>query len=193
MDLDAAFEFSRYASRLRTGQPELATQVLRAIDRPASIDTGDLGVDGAAPDAAALAAALRALRARVGLATLLRDLTGRANLTEVCATQTRLAELAIEAAVGVHHQLLVRTHGEPLGADSGEPQRLIVVAMGKLGGAELNASSDVDLVFAYPEDGATTGPKRLANQEFSTASGGVSLQHSATLPPRGLCFASTCA
>src|SRR5947207_7019161 len=166
MDMDAAFEFSRYASRLRTGQPELAAQVLRAIDRPASIDTGDLGADGAAPDAAALAAALRALRARVGLATLLRDLTGRANLTEVCATQTRLAEVAIEAAVGVHHQLLVRTHGEPLGADSGEPQRLIVVAMGKLGGAELNVSSDVDLVFAYPEEGATAGPKRLANQEF---------------------------
>ena len=61
MDLDAAFEFSRYASRLRTGQPELAAQVLRAIDRPASIDTGDLGADGAAPDAAALAAALRAI------------------------------------------------------------------------------------------------------------------------------------
>ena len=113
MDLDAAFEFSRYASRLRTGRPELAAQVLRAIDRPAAIDTGDLGADGAAPDAAALVAALRALRARVGLATLLRDLTGRANLTEVCATQTHLAELAIEAAVGVHHQLLVRTHGEP--------------------------------------------------------------------------------
>src|SRR6266700_2334503 len=103
MDLDAAFEFSRYASRLRTGQPELAAQVLRAIDRPAAIDTGDLGADGAVPDAAGLAVALRALRARVGLATLLRDLTGRADLTEVCAMQTRLAELAIGAAVDMHH------------------------------------------------------------------------------------------
>jgi glutamate-ammonia-ligase adenylyltransferase len=166
MDLDAAFEFSRYASRLRTAQPELAARVLAAIDRPATIDAGELEAVGAAPDAAALAAALRALRARVGLATLLRDLTGRADLTEVCATQTRLAELAIGAAVDVHHQLLVRTHGEPIGADSGAPQRLIVVAMGKLGGAELNVSSDVDLVFAYPEGGATTGRKPLANQEF---------------------------
>ena len=38
MDLDAAFEFSRYASRLRTAQPELAARVLTAIDRPASVD-----------------------------------------------------------------------------------------------------------------------------------------------------------
>jgi glutamate-ammonia-ligase adenylyltransferase len=42
----------------------------------------------------------------------------------------------------------------------------MVVAMGKLGGGELNVSSDVDLVFVYPEDGATAGPKPLANQEF---------------------------
>src|ERR1043166_8342000 len=38
--------------------------------------------------------------------------------------------------------------------------------MGKLGGAELNVSSDIDLVFIYPEDGATAGPKSVANQEF---------------------------
>jgi len=99
MDLDAAFEFSRYASRLRTAQPELAARVLTAIDRPARVDAGDLETLGATPDAAALAAAVRTLRARVGLATLLRDLTGRADLTEVCTTQTRLAELAIGAAV----------------------------------------------------------------------------------------------
>jgi glutamate-ammonia-ligase adenylyltransferase len=166
MDLDAAFEFSRYASRLRTAQPALAARALAAIDHPATIDAGELAALVAVPDAAALAAALRALRARVGLATLLRDLTGRADLNEVCSAQTRLAEVAIGAAVDVHHRLLVRTHGEPLGEDSGAPQRLIVVGMGKLGGAELNASSDVDLVFAYPENGATTGPKAVSNQEF---------------------------
>ena len=45
-------------------------------------------------------------------------------------------------------------------------QQLIVIAMGKLGGAELNVSSDIDLVFVFPEDGVTAGPKPLANQEF---------------------------
>src|SRR5208282_5615402 len=88
------------------------------------------------------------------------------DLTEVCATMTRLAEMAISAAVDVHHRRLAETHGEPIGADSGTPQRLVVVGMGKLGGGELNVSSDVDLVFVYPEEGATAGPKALANQEF---------------------------
>ncbi|HEX8010942.1 MAG TPA: bifunctional [glutamate--ammonia ligase]-adenylyl-L-tyrosine phosphorylase/[glutamate--ammonia-ligase] adenylyltransferase [Casimicrobiaceae bacterium] len=166
MDLDQAFEFSRYAARLRTARPELARGVLAAIDRPASLDAGDIEGVRSAIDEAALAFALRRLRARVGLAVLLRDLTGRADLAEVCAAHTGLAEVAIRAAVDLHHRLLVATHGEPIGADGGAPQRLIVVAMGKLGGAELNVSSDVDLVFVYPEDGATAGPKALANQEF---------------------------
>src|SRR5208282_348077 len=88
------------------------------------------------------------------------------DLTEVCATMTRLAEMAISAAVDVHHRRLAETYGEPIGAESGVAQRLVVVGMGKLGGAELNVSSDVDLVFVYPEEGATAGAKVLANQEF---------------------------
>ena len=166
MDLDAAFEFSRHAARLRTAYPELTSHVLAAIERPPAIDAVERRALDAVADAATLASELRLLRSRVALATLLRDLTGRADLAEVCATQTRLAEIAIAAALDLHHRALVAVHGEPIGADSGMPQSLIVVAMGKLGGRELNVSSDVDLVFVYPEDGATAGPRALANQEF---------------------------
>jgi len=166
MDLDAAFEFSRHAARLRTARPELANRVLATIDRPPAIDAADLAALAGVADTAALAAELRVLRARVALAVLLRDLSGRADLAEVCAAETRLAEIAIRAALDLHHRALVAIHGEPIGADSGARQQLIVVAMGKLGGRELNVSSDVDLVFVYPEDGATGGPKPLSNQEF---------------------------
>ena len=166
MDLDAAFEFSRYAARLRTARPQLARDVVAAIDRPPAIDAADLEALRGAADAAMLAAGLRNLRARVALATLLRDLTGRADLAEVCATQTHLAEIAIAASLELHHRALAAVHGEPIGAESGAPLHLIVVAMGKLGGRELNVSSDVDLVFVYPEDGTTAGPRVLANQEF---------------------------
>jgi [glutamine synthetase] adenylyltransferase / [glutamine synthetase]-adenylyl-L-tyrosine phosphorylase len=166
MDLDAAFEFSRYAARLRAARPELANRVIAALDEPTAIDANELAPVVEAGDTAGLGVALRQIRARVSLAALLRDLTGRASLSEVCAAHTRLAEMAIGAAVEVHHRLLVAEHGEPVGAESGESQRLIVVAMGKLGGAELNVSSDIDLVFVYPEDGATTGRKPVANQEF---------------------------
>src|SRR5205085_1528459 len=155
-----------YAARLRAAQPELASDVLAAIDRPSAIDAAQLTSIVAAADAPALATALRRLRARIALATMLRDLTGRADLKEVCKAQTALAEIAIATAVELHHRLLAELHGDPIGAESGEPQRLIAVAMGKLGGAELNVSSDVDLVFVYPEDGTTNGPRPLANQEF---------------------------
>jgi len=165
MDLVQALEFSRFAARLRAAQPELVAQVLATIDAPVAWGPDAAGL-GETDDPAAQARALRRLRARAVLHTMLRDLTGRAELSEVCATITHLAELALGAVVELHHRQLAAAYGEPIGAESGLPQRLIVVGMGKLGGAELNVSSDVDLVFVYPEDGASAGPKVLANQEF---------------------------
>jgi glutamate-ammonia-ligase adenylyltransferase len=166
MDLAEALEFSLYGARLRAAQPELVARVCAALDHAVTWLEDDVCMAREAADDVALATALRRLRQRVLLTTLLRDLTGRANLAEVCATTTRLAEVAIDAAVNLHHRRLAQAHGEPIGADSGQPQRLVVVGMGKLGGGELNVSSDVDLVFVYPEDGTTAGPKPLANQEF---------------------------
>src|SRR5271165_603835 len=165
MDLAEALEFSRYAARLKSAQPELVAHLVATVDQPLALENYQHELT-AADDSVALATALRRLRQRVVLATLLRDLTGRADLTEVCSTMTRLAEMAITAAVDVHHRELARVHGEPVGADCGLAQRLVVVAMGKLGGGELNVSSDVDLIFVYPEEGATSGPRALANQEF---------------------------
>jgi len=147
MDPAEALEFSRYGARLRVAQPELVARTLAALNQAVTWSEDDVGVVSEAADAVALAAALRRLRQRVLLTTLLRDLTGRADLAEVCATTTRLAEVAIDAAVNFHHRRLALAHGEPTGADSGTPQHLIVVGMGKLGGSELNVSSDVDLVF----------------------------------------------
>ena len=164
MDLAEAIEFSRFAGRLIAAHPELAIAE-RDLDRPFEWNDPDLGLADAA-DATALNVALRRLRQRVLLKTLLRDLTGRAELQEVCGTVTRLAEVTLRTALEAHHAWLALAHGEPIGVDSGQPQRLLVVAMGKLGGAELNVSSDVDLVFVYPEDGMTAGTRSLANQEF---------------------------
>jgi glutamate-ammonia-ligase adenylyltransferase len=165
MDLAEALEFSRYGERVRRAQAELVARLLAGIDSPFALEQERSEID-AQNDPAALAQALRRLRQRVVLSTLLRDLTGRADLIEVCATMTGLAEMAITAAVNVHHRALAEAHGDPIGEESGAPQRLIVVGMGKLGGGELNVSSDVDLVFAYPEAGMTDGQKALANQEF---------------------------
>ena len=115
-----------------------------------------------------LAVALRRLRRRVLLTLIARDTTGRAELAEVVATMTALAELAVQSAVAASAHELAAQHGVPIGAE-GAPQDLLVVGMGKLGGGELNVSSDIDLIFVYDEDGETDGAnvrRRITNHEF---------------------------
>jgi glutamate-ammonia-ligase adenylyltransferase len=117
---------------------------------------------------------LRELRNQTLAALMERDLSGRADLDEVMDTMTALAEVAIDEALRFLCRDLAASHGVPHGAESGRPEDFMVIGMGKLGGAELNVSSDVDLVFVYGEDGETAGapPGRgLANQEFFTRLG----------------------
>ncbi len=129
-----------------------------------------------------LEAALRELRARVMLRTMQRDLAGIAPLAEVCRVMTELAEVAIASAIDALAPELDLSMGIPVappqspGASwaAGQRQSLLVVGMGKLGGGELNVSSDIDLVFVYPEEGDTrapaagvTGGAASAHREFS--------------------------
>ena len=104
-----------------------------------------------------------------------RDLSGKADLSEVVETMTLFAEFAIRTHLKAIHAELVELHGVPTGSLSGKPQEMIVLGMGKLGGKELNVSSDVDLIFVYPENGDTravrSGQRLLSNQEFFTRLG----------------------
>jgi len=128
--------FSRYARRLLEAHPELSAE----IADPAPFGRGDMvrALDGAAADdETALKARLRRLRQRVLLRVMARDLAGGADpaarLAEVCGAMSDLAELEISTAL------------EWSGAKD-----LVVVGMGKLGGRELNVSSDIDLVLVHP-------------------------------------------
>jgi [glutamine synthetase] adenylyltransferase / [glutamine synthetase]-adenylyl-L-tyrosine phosphorylase len=168
MDITRALAFSRYATGALAAEPGLAEVLVAACVRPfAWHDTlAALAAVAADDDPGAHAIALRRLRRRVFLHTLVRDLTGLAPLTEVCGAMTQLAEIAIGSSVDLHARRLAASHGEPLGAADGARQQLIVIGMGKLGGGELNVSSDIDLIFVYPEEGETAGPRRIANREF---------------------------
>ena len=165
MDPSRAIAFSRYAERAFAGNPELAAAVVAAAGAPFDWAAA---VNQVPADATAEAqrAWLRNLRRRVFLHTMLRDLTGRAALPEVCAVMTTLADIALAATVRLHAAQLTAAHGAPIGAETGTAQSLIVVGMGKLGGGELNVSSDIDLVFVYPEEGDTAGPQVIANREY---------------------------
>ena len=116
-------------------------------------------------DSDSLAAALRELRTRVMLATLWRDLDRRAPLAEVVGAMSDLADVALEAAHRFWTSELENTLGVPT-SSGGVRQELLVVGMGKLGGRELNVSSDIDLIFVYPEDGHTVGAREIDNQAF---------------------------
>jgi [glutamine synthetase] adenylyltransferase / [glutamine synthetase]-adenylyl-L-tyrosine phosphorylase len=118
-----------------------------------------------AEDEAAVMRALRLFRQREMLRIAWRDLAGWAVLEETLGHLSELAEVCIRAADDWVHRALVEKHGEPRAQD-GTAQRLLVVAMGKLGGGELNFSSDIDLVFLYPESGETDGTRTLSNEEF---------------------------
>ena len=187
-DLAAAFQFSRYAERLRSAEPGLVGDVLAAIEHPWRWHERAQHGLADAPHAEALASGLRDLRRRVFLTVLLRDLSRRADLAEVCSTVTRLAEIAVAAAASAHARWLADIHGDPVASDSGAVQRLIVVAMGKLGGSELNVSSDIDLVFVYPEDGVTNGPRPVSNQEFFDRLGRRIIAALGATTPQGYVF-----
>ncbi|HEX9395113.1 MAG TPA: bifunctional [glutamate--ammonia ligase]-adenylyl-L-tyrosine phosphorylase/[glutamate--ammonia-ligase] adenylyltransferase [Burkholderiales bacterium] len=123
---------SRYAARMLAAHPELSIELAapqpfarEEMARALAFAPGE-----SEPD---FKRRLRRLRHRVLLRVMARDLAGRGGLDEVCVAMSDLAELALEA--GVRY----------LGCDE-----LVVVGMGKLGGRELNVSSDIDLVFLAP-------------------------------------------
>jgi glutamate-ammonia-ligase adenylyltransferase len=119
--------------------------------------------------------AMRRLRNLLVAAIARRDLEGRADLDEVVSTMTRFADFAIRTHLDALMAEMVAAHGTPVGLESGRPQQMIVLAMGKQGGGELNVSSDIDLIFVYPEDGDTApeqaGQRQLSNHEFFTRLG----------------------
>ena len=166
-EVAAALAYSRYATAALDTRPDERAWLVATVDAPFDWGAADASIAGILDggDPTALAPTLRSVRRRVFLQTLVRDLTGRAGLAEVCANMTTLAESALRAAVTLHHRALAAEYGEPRD-ERGQVLGLVVIGMGKLGGAELNVSSDVDLVFVYPEDGETDGARKLSCREF---------------------------
>lgn len=114
-----------------------------------------------------LAGVLRDFRAYHMLRIVWRDLCRLADTLETIRDTSLLAEACISQALESVQSELEKRFGRPVGRESGEHQQLIVLAMGKLGARELNVSSDIDLIFAYPEAGETDhSTKPLSNEQF---------------------------
>ena len=165
--LERVNRFSRFGKLLLNSRPQLREEIERGRSRPFSVAEMRAWLEASSvSDESSLKAALRTLRQRVLLRVMARDLGGLADLLEVTLTMSCLAETALRFARLHCARWLEDSHGIPIGAESGTRQQLIIVAMGKLGAQELNVSSDIDLIFVYPEEGEVRGARRLGNHEF---------------------------
>ncbi|MFO1493176.1 MAG: bifunctional [glutamate--ammonia ligase]-adenylyl-L-tyrosine phosphorylase/[glutamate--ammonia-ligase] adenylyltransferase [Lysobacterales bacterium] len=117
------------------------------------------------PDDPDLSAALRRYRRAGSLAIVIDDVLGRDSVERTLARTTELAERCIEVAFEAARRELVARHGEPCD-EHGRVQSLIVYGLGKLGSGELNFSSDIDLIAAFPQAGETNGRRSLDNEDF---------------------------
>ncbi|MDX5364148.1 MAG: bifunctional [glutamate--ammonia ligase]-adenylyl-L-tyrosine phosphorylase/[glutamate--ammonia-ligase] adenylyltransferase [Pseudazoarcus pumilus] len=160
-----AAELSRYLARMLDSRAWLADSLRGSVGGAIDADAMRAFLGDAARSEEELPSALRRLRTWVLSHLAVRDLNGLADLAEVTETMTVLAEIAIQISHEVHLEALIARHGRPL-SRSGWEQELIIIGMGKLGGRELNVSSDIDLIFVYPEDGDTGGNKVISNFEF---------------------------
>ena len=167
-------ETSRYLKRLLAANAPLAVEVESRLDQP--VTAAELSAWLAAQPVSEdrLKPVLRQLKQRAYARVAARDLAGLAPLSEVTECMPLIAELAVTEAVRVLGQGLAERYGTPRGAD-GRVQELIVIGMGKLGGRELNVSSDIDLIFVFPEDGetdaASANSRPISNFEFFTRLG----------------------
>lgn len=161
---------SRFVKRWLDASPTRASELAALAKLSLATVSYDQLLQDQLAQSASLAAAMRRLRNLLFSALAVRDLSGQADLAEVVTTISSFAEFAVQTHLAHRHTELSQLHGEPVGAESGRSLKMLVIGMGKLGGAELNVSSDIDLIFIYPEEGETkvtsSEQRQLSNHEF---------------------------
>ncbi len=165
------FSYSRFLSETLLQQPEL----ILWVDRPSATGHGsldrikspeDLHAEFARFAATSFeltpALVLARFKKREYVRITLRDVLGLATLAETTVELSQLADVLLEHSLRLAEQKLEVAFGSPEYVDTdGKRKRaeLAVISLGKLGGRELNYSSDVDLMFVYGHDGTTSGGK----------------------------------
>jgi glutamate-ammonia-ligase adenylyltransferase len=159
---------SDFVAEALARSPELAAGMLSLPDGPparprSELDAALAAEVAGAEEAGELGRRLRRFRRREMVRIASRDLLGLCGFEETVADLSALAEAAIGQALEWLYRRLAAETGPPAG-EGGRPQRLVVLGLGKLGAGELNFSSDVDLIFAYPGG----GPDPAAAEAFFT-------------------------
>lgn len=143
------------------------------------------------PENKPLALSLALFRRQQILRILLRDVLGQASLSETAEELSNLADAILHMAYKHIRAGLVARHGTPRYVDeNGERQEcgMSVIALGKLGGRELNYSSDIDLMFVYAANGDTDGEHPISNKEFYKKVANQYTDLLSTYTAEGLCY-----
>ncbi|TVU68430.1 bifunctional [glutamate--ammonia ligase]-adenylyl-L-tyrosine phosphorylase/[glutamate--ammonia-ligase] adenylyltransferase [Cobetia crustatorum] len=176
LQLGRLLTLSDFALDTLCRRPELLAELIASGELERALPTAELATRlgealAAATDEKAMQSVLRRFRQRRMLGIVWRDLNG-AGMWDTAAAVSRLAEVTLEGALGWLETSLAPRYGQPAVDRFGEPQRLVVLGMGKLGAGELNLSSDIDLIFAFPDKGETEGGRKsLDHQEYFTRLG----------------------
>lgn len=168
--LRAVLACSDYLAGVVSSQPVWLLGFLkdRDFDKPFTATTLHVLIEThleAASDMDELMRGLRRVRSAAQVHIIWRDFIVR-DYHETVAATTLLADGLIDFSLGRLYGWLVEELGEPVGDDGVTAQRMVVFALGKLGAVELNLSSDVDLVFAYPDAGALSASKKTPQAFF---------------------------
>ncbi|KXJ50031.1 bifunctional [glutamate--ammonia ligase]-adenylyl-L-tyrosine phosphorylase/[glutamate--ammonia-ligase] adenylyltransferase [Neptuniibacter pectenicola] len=174
--------FADDLSRVLTGSTFVAEQLGRNTEMLSNLlDSGDLYSDydedhyqqclktrfASLETEEQLHTAVRCFRQREQVRLIWRDLNRLSDMRTTTRELSWLADACVEQTMNWLYLHACERWGTPIGRDSKNPQRMVVLGMGKLGANELNLSSDIDLIFVYPENGETEGSKKcLDNQDF---------------------------
>ncbi|HEX4858981.1 MAG TPA: bifunctional [glutamate--ammonia ligase]-adenylyl-L-tyrosine phosphorylase/[glutamate--ammonia-ligase] adenylyltransferase, partial [Usitatibacteraceae bacterium] len=182
--LEAARAASHFAERALTAYPELIGWLEKSSAAPLPAEFFSFAAAGDA-DEADFDRDLRLRRRQWFLHTLLRDVGGLASFDQTLAAITAFAEAAVRAATGFHRARLMQAWGLDSAA-TGALSELVVVGMGKLGGGELNVSSDIDLIFVHAEDGSANATRSW--HEFHSELGKRIIRSLDTIDANGFVF-----
>ncbi|KRT55685.1 Glutamine synthetase adenylyltransferase [endosymbiont of Ridgeia piscesae] len=169
-DLKRVWGASGYVAQSCKRDPGLLPGLLNSGQLQSSYTAGEMAGQLAgrladASDETALHKILRQFRRQQMVRIICRDIAGWAPLGETLEDLSELADITIQQSLVLLYDWTCREMGTPRNA-AGEAQSLLVLGMGKLGARELNLSSDIDLIFAYPEPGETDGPRPRSNEQF---------------------------
>lgn len=170
-ELKQVFALSEFTAKTCTRNPDILVDLINCGDLKRSYGEGEyteklLSLLSDPKNDYETGNILKRFRSREMVRIAWRDLTGISGYSETVKDLSLFADACVDAALSLIYENMKTEFGTPTNLN-GQTQRLVVIGMGKLGGYELNFSSDIDLVFAYPESGETKGGKKiLSNDEF---------------------------